>query len=159
MKKMIYFVLASALVITVGQSCKKKMSDDDAKKAIEAKFATMTPPPAVAVKDGTVTLTGNCKDATALASLAGIVTEVSKDLKLDNKCVVALPQSVTTTLDAATMKAVTDGMKDIKGVTTTFANGKAVLAGAVTKETRMKIMQMLTAAKVQADVTKLMDAK
>ena len=52
-----------------------------------------------------------------------------------------------------------DGLKDIKGVTVAFEGEKAVLTGEVTKADRMKIMQMLAAAKVKSDVSKLADKK
>jgi hypothetical protein len=53
------------------------------------------------------------------------------------------------------MQKVKDGLKDIKGITLTFAGNKAVLSGAISDADRMKVMQMLTAAKVQSDVSKL----
>ena len=72
---------------------------------------------------------------------------------------VAPPASVTTMLDDATKQKVMDGLKDIKGVTVEFEGEKAVLSGEVTKADRMKIMQMMASAKVQTDVSKLMDKK
>ena len=66
---------------------------------------------------------------------------------------------MTTMLDAATQQKVKDGLKDINGVTVEFIEDKAVLTGAVTRANRMKIMQMLSAAKVKSDVTKLTDKK
>ena len=52
-----------------------------------------------------------------------------------------------------------DGLKDIKGVIVEFNGEKAVLTGEVSKADRMKIMQMLSTAKVKSDVSKLMDKK
>jgi hyperosmotically inducible protein len=119
------------------------------------------------VKDGIVTLTGQMKDAECKEMCAKKLKDI-KGVKsvVDNATIappppppVAPPASMTTALDEATQQKVKDGLKDIKGVTVTFDGEKAVLAGEVTKANRMKIMQMLAAAKVKSDVSKLMDKK
>ena len=69
------------------------------------------------------------------------------------------PASTTTVLDAGTQQKVKDGLKDIKGITVVFTAEKAVITGEVTAANRMKIMQMLAAAKVQSDVSGLTDKK
>jgi uncharacterized lipoprotein YddW (UPF0748 family) len=62
---------------------------------------------------------------------------------------------VTTTLDAKTIKKVKEGLKNIKGVMVKFEGDKAILTGAASNTDRMKIMQMLAAAKVLCECSKL----
>jgi len=151
-----------AIAATVGfTSCKPK--DADIQKNVQAKEAAGI---TVTVAEGVVTLTGDVADEAAKAKAAE-VAKAEKGVKdvVNNTTVpapvvvVPEPASVTTVLDAATQQKVTDGFKDIKGVTVTFNADKAVLTGAVTKADRMKVMQILSSAKVKSDVTGLTDKK
>jgi hyperosmotically inducible periplasmic protein len=145
-------------------SCKPK--DADVKASIEAvlKADPMMAGTTVDVKDGIATIGGICKDDACKAACEKAVAAVKGVKSVVNNCTIApppapAPASLTTVLDEATMQKVKDGLKDLKGITLTFEGDKAVLAGEVTKANRMKIMQMLTAAKVKSDVSKLMDKK
>ena len=146
-------------------SCKPK--DEDIKAKIEAaiKAEPMLAGAVVDVKDGVATITGEMKDDACKAMCEKTIGAIKGVEKVVDNCTVTppppppVPASVTTALDDATQQKVKDGLKDIKGVTVTFDADKAVLAGEVTKADRMKIMQMLAAAKVKSDVTKLTDKK
>lgn len=160
--------IAAALMIAVAfTSCKPKDSEiktnvETALKADMKMANTM-----VDVKDGVVTLSGECTDAeckakceSTAAGVKGVKPPVVNNLLVAAPVVVEpAPASTTTVLDDATKQAVTDGMKDIKGVTVEFTADKAVIKGEVTAANRMKIMQILSAAKVQSDVSGLMDKK
>lgn len=160
--------IAAALMIAVAfTSCKPKDSEiktnvETALKADMKMANTM-----VDVKDGVVTLSGECTDAeckakceSTAAGVKGVKPPVVNNLLVAAPVVVEpAPASTTTVLDDATKQAVTDGMKDIKGVTVEFTADKAVIKGEVTEANRMKIMQILSAAKVQSDVSGLMDKK
>lgn len=161
-------LLAVAIAATVGfVSCKP--SDTDIKAAVDktikenADMSGLT----ADVKEGIVTLSGTCKDevtkTSAATTIQGIkgVKSVVNDITLPPPPTPAVtePASVSTVLDAATQQKVKDGLKDIPGVTVTFEADKAVLAGEVSKANRIKIMQILAAAKVKSDVTKLADKK
>lgn len=165
--KLTKVLLAVAISATVGfVSCKPK--DADIKTAIEAKIAA-TPEMAgatVEVKDGVATLSGMMKDDACKAMCSKEITGMKGVKSVVDNCTVtpppapvAAPASMTTTLDAAAQQKVKDGLKDIKGVSVEFSADKALLSGEVTKADRMKIMQMLAAAKVKSDVSKLMDKK
>lgn len=165
--KLTKLMMAVAIVLTVSfVSCTPK--DADIKAAIEKKISE-TPDMAgtsVAVAEGVVTISGECKDDACKAMCEKEVTAVKGVKSVVNSCTVKpvvaptpAPASVTTVLDAATQQKVKDGLKDIKGVTATFDGEKAVLVGEVTKADRMKIMQMLGKAKVKSDVSKLIDKK
>ncbi|MEP6677251.1 MAG: BON domain-containing protein [Ferruginibacter sp.] len=167
LKKILRAALFIAAVSVAAVSCKSgEKKDAEIKAAVEEKMKASPDMAgvAVAVKDAVVTLTGEVKDAatkTATETAASSTTDVKS---VTNNCTVApppppVPASVTTMLDDATQQKVKDGMKDIKGVTYEFVGEKVVLTGEVTKADRMKIMQMLAAAKAKSDVSKLMDKK
>jgi hyperosmotically inducible periplasmic protein len=157
--------LAAALMIAVAfTSCKPK--DADIQAGIETAFkadpkASTTK---VEVKEGVVTLSGECADADCKANCEKLAAAV-KGVKppVVNNCtvkpVVAVPASTTVVMDAKVMQTIKDGLKDIKGVAVDFASGKPVLSGEVSAADRMKIMQMQSSAKVMFDVTKLMTKK
>ena len=169
--KLTKLLMAVAIVTTVSfASCKPK--DADIQTAVEAKLKTMpdmVTAATVDVKNGIATLSGECKDDMCKAACEKAAGEVKGVKSVVNNftlpapppppSLAAAPASLTTVLDAATQQKVKDGLKDIKGVTVEFAGEKAVLLGEVTKADRMKIMQMLSSAKVKSDVTKLTDKK
>jgi hyperosmotically inducible periplasmic protein len=163
--KLTKLLMAVAVLATLTfVSCKPK--DADIKASIETalKADPMMTNTTVDVKDGVATISGECKDDACKAMCEKTVAGIKGVKSVSNNCTVAPPPppppaSVSTTLDAATMQKVKDGLKDLKGITLDFAGDKAVLAGEVTKADRMKIMQMLASAKVKSDVSKLMDKK
>lgn len=161
-------LFAVVIATTIGfVSCKPK--DADLKAAIEKALTAdpMTAAATVDVKEGVATLSGELKDEASKEKAQKAATDVKDVKSVVNNCTVAppppppppAPASLTTALDEATQQKVKDGLKDIKGVTVSFEGEKAVLAGEVTKADRMKIMQMLAAAKVKSDVSKLTDKK
>jgi len=146
-------------------SCKPKDEDIKAKIETAIKADPMMTGAMVDVKDGVATISGEVKDTMCKSLCEKTVAGIKGVKSVVNNCTVPAPvvtpppASLTTALDAATQQKVKDGLKDIKGVTVTFEGEKAVLAGEVSKADRMKIMQMLGAAKVKSDVSKLMDKK
>lgn len=164
--KLVKLLMAVAVVTTLAfVSCKPK--DADIKASIEAaiKADSMMMGTMVDVKDGVATITGECKDDACKAMCEKTITAIKGVKSVVNNCtvkpveIIAPPVSLTTILDDATQQKVKDGLKDIAGVTVEFSGEKAILSGEVTSANRMKIMQMLAAAKVKSDVSKLMDKK
>lgn len=160
--KLLMAVVVSATMLFV--SCKPK--DADIKAAVEKalKADPMMSNTTVDVKDGVVTMGGECKDDACKKMCETTVTAVKGVKSVVNNCTVApppapAPASLTTVLDEATQQKVKDGLKDIPGVTVEFAGDKAVLKGEVTRAQRMTIMQLLASAKVLSDVTGLTDKK
>lgn len=153
-------LLITGAIAATTPSCSSKVPDATVKSNVEA---VMTPGVMVEVKDGVVTLSGTVNNDADKASAEAAAKNLDK--KSGVKSVVnnitvtppppPAPASVTTTLDAATQQKVMDGLKDIKGVTVTFTEDKAVLTGEVTQKDRVKIMQMLASAKVKSDVSNL----
>ena len=154
-------VVVSATMLFV--SCKPKDADikADVEKALKADPMMMST--TVDVKDGVVTMGGECKNDACKAMCEKTVTAVKGVKSVVNNCtvaaVVAPPASLSTTIDATKMQQVKDGLKDIPGVTVEFTGDKAILKGAVTDANRLKIMQMLMAAKVLSDASGLTQKK
>ena len=166
--KLTKVLMAIAIAATVGLvSCKPK--DADIKASIDEAIKSNPDMSGLSadVKGGVATLTGTCKDdacktkcADAVKGMKGVKEVVNNiTLPAPPPPPAAAPASLTTVLDAATIQKVKDGLKDIPGVTAEFSGDKAMLSGEVSKANRMKIMQMLAAAKVKSDVNKLMDKK
>lgn len=162
MTKLLMAVVVSATLLFV--SCKPK--DADIKAAVEKALSadpSMTGT-TVDVKEGVVTIGGECKDDACKTGCETIVAGVKGVKSVVNNCTIAAPPppppvSLTTVLDEATQQKVKDGLKDMPGVKVEFVGDKAVLSGEVTKTQRMTIMQLLASAKVLSDVTGLTDKK
>ena len=160
--KLLLVVVVSATMLFV--SCKPKDADIKAnvEKALQAD--PMMTSTMVDVKDGIVTMSGQCKDDACKAMCEKTVMAVKGVKSVVNNCTVAPPPppppaSLSTTIDATKMQQVKDGLKDIPGVTVEFTGDKAILKGAVTDANRLKIMQMLMAAKVLSDASGLTQKK
>ena len=160
--KLFMAVVVSATMLFV--SCKPKDADikADVEKALKAD--PMMSNTMVDVKDGVVTMSGECKDDACKAMCEKTVKDVKGVKSVVNNCMVAAPPppppvSLSTTIDAAKMQQVKDGLKDMPGVTVEFVGDKAVLKGAVTDKQRLTIMQLLASAKVMADATGLTEKK
>ncbi|MEO6731029.1 MAG: BON domain-containing protein [Ferruginibacter sp.] len=161
-------LMVLAITTAIGfTGCSPK--DADIKAAVETKLKSKPDMMNVVadVKDGVATISGECKDATCKADCENMAKEVKGVKSVINNLSVAAPPpapvappaSLNTSLDASTQQKVRDGLKDIPGVTVEFSNDKAVLTGEVTKANRMKIMQILSSAKVKSDVSQLKDKK
>ena len=160
--KLLMAVAVSATMLFV--SCKPK--DADIKADVEKAFKAdpMMSNTTVDVKDGIVTMGGECKDDACKAMCEKTVAGVKGVKSVVNNCMVAAPPppppaSLSTTIDAAKMQQVKDGLKDMPGVTVVFVGDKAVLKGAVTDKQRLTIMQLLASAKVMSDATGLTEKK
>lgn len=160
--KLLMAVVVSATMLFV--SCKPKDADikADVEKALKAD--PMMSNTMVDVKDGMVTMSGECKDDACKAMCEKTVKDVKGVKGVVNNCTVMAPPppppaSLSTTIDAAKMQQVKDGLKDMPGVTVEFVGDKAVLKGAVTDKQRLTIMQLLSSAKVMSDATGLTEKK
>jgi hyperosmotically inducible periplasmic protein len=151
--------LAAALMVAVAfTSCKPK--DADIQTGVEA--ALKAEPKAattkVEVKEGVVTLSGVCADADCKANCEKLAASV-KGVKppVVNNCTIAevvapIASLTTSSLDAATQQKVKDGLKDMKTLTIGGFSGKGVIInGEISKDGKMKLMQMLSSAKVLLD--------
>ena len=160
-KTLLAIALFSSLFII---GCKPK--DTDLKATIEAalKADSTLSKVIVDVKEGVATMSGELNDSTVISAAKKIISAVKGIKSTVNNCTIAMPQapvpaSVTTTLDAAVIQTLKDGLKDIKGVVADFSTEKPALSGEVSSKDRMKIMQIFAAAKIVPDVTMLTTKK
>jgi hyperosmotically inducible periplasmic protein len=156
--KITKITMAAALMLAVAfTSCKPK--DADVKAAVETalKADAMAAATTVDVKDGVATISGVCKDDACKAGCEKLVAGIKGVKSVVNNCTVAPPPppppaSMATTLDAATQQKVKDGLKDMTTLTLQGFSGKgAIINGEISKDGKMKLMQMLASAKVLLD--------
>ena len=158
--KLLMAVVVSATMLFV--SCKPKDADikADVEKALKADptMAGTT----VDVKDGVVTIGGECKDEACKTHCEETAKAVKGVKSVVNNCTVAAapvmvapPASVAVSpLAEDVQQKIKDGLKDIKGLTSvTFSDKGVVLIGEVTKADNLKIKQIINAANVTMDAT------
>jgi hyperosmotically inducible periplasmic protein len=158
--KITKITLAAALMVAVAfTSCKPKDADILSGVETALKADPKTAGTKVEVKEGVVTLSGECADADCKANCEKLAAAV-KGVKppVVNYCTVkpveVAPASLTTTLTADVMQKVKDGLKDMKTLTIAGFSGKGVIInGEISKDGKMKLMQMLASAKVLLDAT------
>jgi hyperosmotically inducible periplasmic protein len=155
-------LVAAILVAAIGfTSCKPK--DADIAKTLTEKIATMPDLAGtkVEVKDGVVTLSGECKDDACKANcekaISGLAVKGVKSVV--NNCTVkpveVIPTSIDVAGNAANTKLQNDVksiLKDIPGVILKGFTAKgAILEGAISAANNMKLKQAMMAAKVMLD--------
>jgi osmotically-inducible protein OsmY len=125
--------LALGVLVAAVPSCKGKIKDTDIEKAVSEKTATIGGVTAT-VKDGVVTLTGECKDDASKALAETTVKAIPGVKSVVNDLTVApLPAQVpaeTADRDALT-KGVKEATKDFPGVTATVNDGVITVTGEI----------------------------
>jgi hyperosmotically inducible periplasmic protein len=161
MKKYLFMAVAAFTMLTFATSCKKKLTDEAIQKSAQEAIAKTGMATTVSIKDGIATLTGECKDDKCKTDCEAAIKDVKGIKSVVNSCTVTPPPvSMTTTLDAATQKKVTDGLKDIKGaILAGFSAKGAIINGEVSAADNMKIKQMLASAKVMLDAASKLTVK
>jgi hyperosmotically inducible periplasmic protein len=152
MKKYFFFVLAAFALVTVSQSCKKKMKDADIEAAIMAKAKDMPDMAglAVTVKEGVATMTGQCKDDACKAGCEKAIAGMKGVKSVVNSATVMPPPPppppMPTGDDAKIMDAAAPMLKDLKGASVSVANGVATVMGVADVAKRAGLKQILTKA-------------
>lgn len=161
--KLTKVLMAVAIIATLGfVSCKPKDADIKAKIEAALKASPDMASTMVDVKDGVVTLTGECKDETCKANCGKAVEDLKvKGVKnVVNSCGVkpAVMEPASTTvnvsIDAAVQQKINDGLKDIKGATVSFEGKKAIFSGTLSASQKTTLQQLCGSAGVAADMSK-----
>lgn len=132
-------------------SCKAK--DSDIQKAISTQIAGMPDANAVAVsiKEGVVTLSGECKDDAERASFETTVKSIKGVKQVINNITVTPPSPppapVVITADDALTKSVADATKDFPSVKTAVKDGVITLTGEIKRTYLPKLMMSLNMLK------------
>lgn len=162
--KLTKFFSAALIVAAISfgaSSCKSGPKDEEIEKAVKEKLAAdpKMASTTVAVKDGVVTLGGECADADCKAACEKVAGEVKGVKSVTNNCtvkpaeVVPPPASTTTTTaDPKLQDAVKAIIKDIPGISLKgFSEKGAILEGTISAANNMKLKQALAAAKIVLD--------
>ncbi len=139
--------LIALLSITL-YSC-KGVSDADIQKNVSEKLANM-PGITAEVKDGVVTLSGQCSDEASKAMCESEAKSVKGVKSVINNCTVAPPvveTPVTIAPDDAITTGVKDAVKDFAGVNATVADGVITLTGTIKRDRLQTLMQSLNTLK------------
>ena len=139
------FIIPSILV----SSCKEK--DSKIQAAVESSLKENNMPEiSASVKNGVVTLTGECKDEAGRSSVESIVAKVKGVKQVINNCTVAQvvsPAPVVITPDDALTRAVTDATKDYPTVKAAVKDGVITLTGDIKRANLQKLMMTLNTLK------------
>lgn len=137
MKKIISSLTIVALLFGVMQFTSCKPKDSDISNAItKALSAENMEGVSANVKEGVVTLTGECKDDAAKAACEALVAKVKGVKSVVNECAVkTVPaaEEVVTATASALEAGLKDAFKDVKGVTASVVDGKIKLVGEMAK--------------------------
>lgn len=143
--RLIYILVVSSVLFT---SCGNKNKD----KEIEARIVERTTADAnmkgltASVKDGVVTLSGQCKDETCKTSCAQSVQSIAGVKQVINNITVPevqAPAPVTITADDPLKASVDNAILNYKGVSADVSGGVVTLRGEIKKSELQNLMQAL----------------
>lgn len=134
----VYVAIASLWLF----SCKPKITDQDIESKIQTNSALSHL--SAAVKDGVVTLTGECRDDMERSSCEAAVKSIAGVKQVVNNLTIAPPPApVVITADDPLTKGVTDALKDFPGVMATVKDGVITVTGETTAADWKKIKMAL----------------
>jgi hyperosmotically inducible periplasmic protein len=147
MKKYLFIALAAFSFVTLSQSCKKKMKDEDIQKSameVVSKMSDMKNG-AVSVKDGIATISGECADQGCMDKCKKAFEDAKiKGLKsIDWQCKMAPAMPVMTAADEVLTKGLAEALKAYPGITSAVKDGVVSLMGEIKKDGWMKLKQVI----------------
>jgi hyperosmotically inducible protein len=151
--RVIALLLFAAINILTLDSCKSKPKDSDLQAAIAGKFSASKDLSAITatVKDGVITLSGECQDEASKASAERIATGIIGVKSVINNCTVTppppAPAPVIIAADDPLSKGVADAVKDFPGVKSSVKDGVVTLTGEIKKTSLQKLMMSLHSLK------------
>jgi hyperosmotically inducible periplasmic protein len=137
--KPLMLVAATAILAIALPSCKGKVKDTDITAAIQAKASSMAEMAGVTVdvKDGVVTMSGECKDEACKNLCESTVKAIPGVKNVVNNCTITPPPPppapVVTSADDALTTGLKDVLKDFPGVTSSVKDGVITLTGEIAK--------------------------
>jgi len=161
MSRLLISSLLFVICISIIPSCKSKPKDEDLQTAVAAKLSAVPELSAVtaAVKDGIVTLSGECKDESGKTTAENLAKEVAGVQSVVNQCTIAAPPPapapVVIAADDPLSKGVKDATKDYPGVQSSVQDGVVTLTGEIKKSDLKKLMQSLHTLKPKKIENKL----
>jgi osmotically-inducible protein OsmY len=140
---LLFFIFPSLLISSCGEK------DSTIQAAVESALNENKDLSGIAasVKDGVVTLTGECKDDMSKSSLESIVGKIKGVKQVVNNCTIAppppAPAPVVISEDDALTKSVKDATKDYPSVTASVKDGVITLTGDIKRNQLQKLMMTL----------------
>jgi osmotically-inducible protein OsmY len=135
-------------------SCSGKPKDSDIQAAITEKSAADAGLShiSVAVKEGVVTLDGECPDEACKTHAEQAVKDIKGVKSVVNNIHIATPAApqpapVEIAADDALKNGVRDAVKDFPGVSADVANGEITLTGEIKRDNLQKLMKSLSTLK------------
>jgi hyperosmotically inducible periplasmic protein len=156
--KLLSAAAIAAVVAFSVPACKSGPKDAEIKTAVEAAVKDVKGL-VVDVKDGVVTMSGECKDDGCKTGCETAVKGIKGVKSVTNNCTIAPPppaptSMTTTTADPKLQDAVKAIIKDIPGVVLKgFSDKGAILEGTLSAANNLKLKQALSAAKILWDAT------
>ncbi|SMO37072.1 Osmotically-inducible protein OsmY, contains BON domain [Solitalea koreensis] len=145
-------ILLFVLTAVTFTACKEKVKDDDIQSAIFMQLNSMgmvgIQP---MVKDGEVTISGECKDEASKASLEAAIKSIKGVKSVVNNCTIAPPPPPAPPIEISTdnslMEGVNNALKDYPTVRSDVKDGVITLTGEIKRSDLPKLMQTLNALK------------
>jgi len=159
MKKQLTILLIFFMPWMLISSCKE--SDSKIQSAVEAtlKDNKDVNGASASVKDGVVTLTGECNDEMSKSAVDSSVRKIKGVKDVINNCTIVTPQPspapVVIAEDDPLTKGVTDATKDYPSVNATVQDGVITLTGDIKKTDLPKLMMSLHTLKPKKIENKL----
>lgn len=146
-----FLLMASVAILAVTiPSCKGKVKDADISAALTAKAAGMAEMAGlkVDVKEGVVTMSGECKDDACKAACETAIKAIPGVKSVVNNATIAPPPPppappVTISADDALNTGLKDVLKDFPGVTPAVKDGIVTLTGEISKPKWMVLKQAI----------------
>jgi hyperosmotically inducible periplasmic protein len=128
-------------------SCKGGAKDSDIQTSFNEKVQTDSQLSNVTatVKDGVVTLNGQCPDESCRSHAEQTAKDVKGVKSVVNNITVTPAAPVEVSPDAALENGLRDATKDYPGVTATVANGEVTLTGTIERDRLPNLMQSIHA--------------
>jgi len=147
--RLIAIALLSIMYISAIPSCKSKIKDEDIQTTLNNKLSAVPDLSSIrgTVKDGVVTLSGECRDEAFKTSAENMARGIPGVLSVVDNCTVTAPAPapapVVVAEDDLLTRGVADALKDYPGVKAAVKDGVVTLTGEIKRSNLTKLMQTL----------------
>jgi hyperosmotically inducible periplasmic protein len=147
--RLMAIALLSIMFISAVTSCKSKVKDEDIQTTLDSKLSAVPDLSTIkgTVKDGVVTLSGECRDESLKTSAENMARSIPGVLSVVDNCTVSAPPPapapVVVAEDDLLTRSVADALKDYPGVRAAVKDGVITLTGEIKRSNLTKLMQTL----------------
>jgi hyperosmotically inducible periplasmic protein len=145
--RLIAIALLSIMYISAVTSCKGNVKDEDIQATLDNKLSAVPDLSTIkgTVKDGVVTLTGECRDETFKTSAENMARGIPGVQSVVDNCTITAPPPapVVVAEDDLLTRGVADAIKDYRSVRASVKDGVVTLTGEIKRSDLTKLMQSL----------------